>query len=194
MKRGLATLAAVLLGLFLLRMALLPMLAGTDAPLPTKASWIKIAAKGGAIEEPQSMPLVPAATEADGSFECVITAEGQPLAGVNVRLYKSVDDAWFTAGQTRTDGEGRARFFAPVGHYFIAARHNGFAPLQREINRPAHEPITQVTWSLQRGVKIDGNAAPNTLVLLKEHVPVEERIEAKSDAQGVYSFSNVEPK
>jgi hypothetical protein len=164
-------------------------------------------------------PVQQAASEKDGFVEVRVLAQGKPLGGAHVRLYLrgpldrgtgQVD--WRFAGAADTARDGVARVRARPGSYLAAARSGAFAPARREFQRPAGEPVTQVSLELQPGVTISGRTVtkgallepvPLALVTLtydartravrRPDAPAEEQVRVTSDARGRFRVDGLEP-
>ncbi|MCC6809228.1 MAG: carboxypeptidase regulatory-like domain-containing protein [Deltaproteobacteria bacterium] len=166
---------------------------------------------------PRSPPLERAATADDGVLEVRATSNGVSLAGAEVTIYSrgardSTDGAiaWRRAGAGVTRDDGIVRFFAAPGRYVVAARAQRFAPAYKEAVRNAGDAETRVTIALATGVVVRGETVRDedsarvafahvTATPVAEtpsgdgDVPRDKEVKTKSDAHGVFSFTNLAP-
>lgn len=181
----------------------------------TPAAANPMADETGSTETPL---LARPATPRDGFVEIRAVAGGKPVAGAHLRLYwrgpadrNTGRTDWRLAGMGTSAGDGSARMAARPGAYLAAAHAAGFAPAQRELQRPMGEPVTRVTLELSAGLSLSGKTVqkgsgepvPLSLVTLayavatpgafrRPDAPAEEQPRATSDANGRFRFDGLE--
>lgn len=166
----------------------------------------------GSADAGSTPTLVQLPSEEDGVLEVEVLAGEQPVAGASARLYwRGARDpnlgevSWRLASAGSTDTQGRARLASRPGRYLVAVRAQGFAPLLREVVRPAGQAHTFLRLTLEPGqllvgrTVVQGSQEPLPLVelVLTAHgrqlepwqdaeAPAEERIYATSDERGSF--------
>ncbi len=223
--RKLLSVAILLVGLglglfFLLRSA------GPGAPLGAESGTRPVSAKRlGAeprVESPEDVgvrgsadagstpALAQLPSEGDGVLEVEVFVGGQPVPGAGARLYwRGARDpnlgevSWRLASEGSTNAQGRVRLASRAGRYLVAVRAEGFAPVRREVVRPAGEARTLLRLELEPALAlagrtvVKGSREPLPLVELvliphgrklepwqEAEAPAEERVYAASDARG----------
>ncbi|NOK11168.1 carboxypeptidase-like regulatory domain-containing protein [Corallococcus exercitus] len=153
-------------------------------------------------------------SEADGTLDVEVLANGKPSLGTTVRLYApgSRASAWTLTGSGVTDPKGHVLLASGPGRYLVSVRAPGLAPLLRDVVRPHGERRTALRITLEPAQSLTGRTVvrgsneplPLVEVVLTAHArelevwqradaPDDERVYATSDERGNFRIDGLAP-